>query len=171
MTMLRNWQIWASKHCPPLPFWNPSANQLGEYLISVDKRGPTMARSVWTQLDWVRRELGGAFPTDSLLLASFKLHAVRHLPTPADEMPPGVFLAITNLSSTTQGAVGISGGLVMLLAFACLRWRHQVRSIVQHFNEQFITGTCLLGKSKSARPKTSFCMESAEKSWFILLDS
>ena len=91
MNALRNWQIWASKHCPPLPFWNPSANQLGEYLISVDKRGPTVARSVWTQLDWVRRELGGAFPTDSLLLASFRLHAVGHLPTPAAEMPPGVF--------------------------------------------------------------------------------
>ena len=69
MNALRNWQIWASKR-QRLPFWNPSANQLGEYLISVDKRGPTVARSVWTQLDWVRRELGGAFPTDSLLLAS-----------------------------------------------------------------------------------------------------
>ena len=40
MNALRNWQILASKHCPLLPFWNPSANQLGEYLISVDKRGP-----------------------------------------------------------------------------------------------------------------------------------
>ena len=137
MNALRKWQIWASKHRPPLPFWNPSANQLGEYLISVDKRGPTVARSVWTQLDWVRRELGGAFPTDSLLLASFKLHAVGHLPTPAAEMPPGVFLAITNLSSTTQDAVAIFGGIVMLLAIACLRWRHQARSIVQHFDEQF----------------------------------
>ena len=85
MNALCKWQIWASKYCPPLPFWNPSANQLGEYLISVDKRGPTVARSVWTQLDWVRRELGGAFPTDSLLLASFRLHAVGHLPTPAAE--------------------------------------------------------------------------------------
>ena len=105
MNALRNWQIWASKHSPPLPFWNPSANQLGEYLISADKRGPTVARGIWTQLDWVRRELGGAFPTDSSLLASFRLHAVGHLPTPAAEMPPGVFLAITNLSSTTQGAI------------------------------------------------------------------
>ena len=51
MNALRNCQIWASKHRPPLPFWNPSANQLGEYFISVDKRGPTVARSVWTQLD------------------------------------------------------------------------------------------------------------------------
>ena len=33
MNALRNWQIWASKHRPPLPFWSPSANQLGEYLI------------------------------------------------------------------------------------------------------------------------------------------
>ena len=51
MNALRNWQIWASKHSPPLPFWNPSANQLGEYLSSADKRGPTVARGIWTQLD------------------------------------------------------------------------------------------------------------------------
>ena len=76
MNALRNWQIWASKHSPPIPSWNPSAHQLGEYLISADKRGPTVARGIWTQLDWVRRELGGAFPTDSSLLASFRLHAV-----------------------------------------------------------------------------------------------
>ena len=68
MNALRNWQIWASKHSPPFPFWNPSANQLGEYLISAYKRGPTVARGIWTQLDWVRRELGGAFPADSSLL-------------------------------------------------------------------------------------------------------
>ena len=132
MNALRNWQIWASKHSPP--FWNPSANQLGEYLISADKRGPKVARGIWTQLDWVRRELGGAFPTDSSLLASFRLHAVGHLPTPADEMPPGVFLEIMYYSSKTQGAVAMFGGLVVLLAVACLRWRHQARSIVQHFN-------------------------------------
>ena len=110
-----------------------------------------MARSVWTQLDWVRRDLRGAFPTDSLLLASFRLHAVGHLPTPAAEMTPGVFLAITNLSSTTQGAVAIFGGIVMLLAIACLRWRHQARSIVQHFD-----GKCLLGKSKVQGQRRAF---------------
>ena len=144
-------------------FGKPSANQLGEYLISVDKRGPTVARSVWTQLDRVRRELGVAFPTDSLLLASFRLHAVGHLPTPAAEMPPGVFLAITNLSSTTQGTVAIFGGLVMLLAFACLRWRHQARSIVQHFNEQFIKGKCLLGKSKVQGQRRAFAWRVPKK--------
>ena len=163
MNALRNWQIWASKHRPPLPFWSPSANQLGEYLISVDKRGPTVARSVWTQLDWVRRELGAAFPTDSLLLASFKLYAVGHLPTPAVEMPPGVFLAITNLSSTTQGAVAIFGGIVMLLAIGCLRWRHQARSIVEHFDEQFITGKCLLGKSKVQGQRQAFAWRVPKK--------
>ena len=148
MNALRKWQIWASKHSPPIPFWNPSAHQLGEYLISADKRGPTVARGIWTQLDWVRRELGGAFPTDSSLLASFRLHTAGHLPTPADEMPPGVFLAITYLSSNTQGAVAMLGGLVVLLAVACLRWQHQARSIVQHLNEQFITGKCLWASLK-----------------------
>ena len=54
-----------------------------------------------------------------LRLASFKLHPVGHLPTPAAEMPPGVFLVITNLSSTTRGAVAIFGGIAMLLAIAC----------------------------------------------------
>ena len=82
MCALRNWQVWAAKHSPPFPRWNPSANQLGEYLIDADKRGPTVARGIWTQLDWARREMGGAFPTDSSLLASFRLHAVGHLPTP-----------------------------------------------------------------------------------------
>ena len=163
MNALRNWQIWASKHSPSIPFWNPSANQLGEYLISGDKRGPTVARGIWTQLDWVRRELGGAFPTDSSLLASFRLHAVGHLPTPAVEMPPGVFLAITNLSSTTQGAVAMFGGLVVLLAVACLRWRHQARSIVQHLNEKFITGKCLLGKSKVQGQRRAFAWRVPQK--------
>ena len=156
LNALRNWQIWASKHSPPFPPWNPSANQLGEYLIHADNRGPTVARGIWTQLDWVRRELGGAFPTDSSLLASFRLHAVGHLPIPADEMPPGVFLAIMCYSSKTQGAVAMFGGLVVLLAVACLRWRHQARSIVQHLNEQFITGKCLLGKSKVQGQRRAF---------------
>ena len=133
-----------------------SANQLGEYLIFADKRGSTVARGIWTQLDWVRRELGGAFPTDSSLLASFRLHAVGHLPNPADEMPPGVFLEIMYYSSKTQGAVAMFGGLFVLLAVACLRWRHQARSIVQHLNEQFITGTCLLGMSKVQGQERAF---------------
>ena len=115
-----------------------------------------MARSVWTQLDWVRRELGGAFPTDSLLLASFRLHAVGHLPTPADEMPPGVFLAIMHYSSKAQGAVAMFGWLVVFLAVACLRWRHQARSVVKHLNERFIIGKCLLGKSKVQGQRRAF---------------
>ena len=49
MCALRAWQVWASKHSPPFPPWNPSANQLGKYLIEVDKRGPTVARGIWTQ--------------------------------------------------------------------------------------------------------------------------
>ena len=171
MNALRNWQIWASKHRPPLPSWSPSANQLGEYLINVDKRGPTVARSVWTHLDWVRLELGAAFPTDSLLLASFKLHAAGHLPTPAVEKPPGVFLAITNHSSTTQGAVAIFGGIVMLLGIACLLWRHQARSIVQHFDEQFITGKCLLGKSKVQGQRRAFAWRVPKKSESVLFHS
>ena len=156
MSALRNWQVWASKHSPPFPLWNPSANQLGEYLIYADKRGPTVARGIWTQLDWVRREMGGALPTDSSLLVSFRLHAIGHLPTPADEMPPGVFLAIMYCSSNTQGAVAMFGGLVVLLAVACLRWRHQARSVVKHLNEQFITGKCLLGKSKVQGQRRAF---------------
>ena len=120
MSALRNCQFWASKHSPPFHLWNPSANQLGEYLIYADKRGPTVARGIWTQLDWVRREMSGASPTDSSLLASFRLHAIGHLPTPADEMP-GVFLAIMYYSSNTQGVVAMFGGLVVLLAVACLR--------------------------------------------------
>ena len=99
-----------------------------------------MASGVWTQLDWVRRELGGAFPTDSSLLASFRPHAVGHLPTPADEMPPG-FSLIMHYSSETQGAVAMFGGLVVLLAVACLRWRHQARSIVQYSNERSSQGS------------------------------
>ena len=55
---LRDWQIWASKHSPPFPIWNTSAYQLGEYLISADKRGPTMAKGTWTKFYWVKRELG-----------------------------------------------------------------------------------------------------------------
>ena len=153
MCALRNWQVWAAKQSPPFPRWNPSANQLGEYLIDPDKRDPTVARGIWTQLDWVRREMGGAFPTDSSLLESFRLHAVGHLPTPADEMPPGVFLAIMHYSSKAQGAVAMFGGLVVLLAVACLRWRHQARSVVKHLNERFITGKCLSGQVQSARPK------------------
>ena len=170
MNAFRNWQILASKHSSLIPFWNKSANQLGEYLISADKRGPTVARGIWTQLDWVRRELGGAFPTDSSLLASFRLHAVGHLPTPADEMPPGVFLAITYLSSNTQGAVAIFGGLVVLLAVACLRWRHQARSIL---NEQFTTGKCLLGKSKAQGQRSAFAWRVPRKIGlcFSILDS
>ena len=80
-------------------------------------------------------------------------------------MPPGVFLAITNLSSTThtQGAVAIFGGFVMLLAIACLRWRHQARSIVQHFDEQFITGKCLLGKSKVQGQRRAFARRVPKK--------
>ena len=78
-------------------------------------------------------------------------------------MRPGVFLAITNLSSTTQGAVAIFGGLVMLLALAYLRWRHQARSIVQHFNEQFITGKCLLGKSKVQGQRRAFAWRVPKK--------
>ena len=107
MYALLNWYIWA--------------NQLSENLISVDKRGPTVARSVWTQVDWVRRELGGAFPTDSLLLASFRLHEVGHLPTPAAEMHLVFSLRSQTFANTTQGAVAIFGGIVMLLAIACLR--------------------------------------------------
>ena len=83
-----------------------------------------------------------------LLPASFKLHAVGHLPTPAAEMPLGVFLAITNLSSTTHGAVAIFGGIVDASGYSLFDWRHQARSSVQHFDEQFITGKCFWGKSK-----------------------
>ena len=156
MCALRNWQVWAAKHSRPFPLWNPSANQLGEYLIDADKRGPTVARGIWTQLDWARREMGGAFPTDSSLLASFRLHAVGHLPTPADEMPSGVFLAIMHYSSKAQGAVAMFGGLVVFLAVARLRWRHQARSVVKHLNDRFITGKCLLGKSKVQGQRRAF---------------
>ena len=145
MNALRNWQIWASKHRPPLPFWNPSANQLGEYLISVDKRDGN-----WVQLflpilcSWHRSNY-----TQSGICRLLQLKCV--------------FLAITNLSSTTPGAVAIFGGIVMLLAIACLRWRHQARSIVQHFDEQFITGKCLLGKCKVQGQRRAFAWRVPKK--------
>ena len=48
------------------------------------------------------------------------------------------------------------GGLVVFLAVACLRWRHQARSVVKHLNERFITGKCLLGKSKVQGQRRAF---------------
>ena len=134
MRALKNWQFWATKHSPPFSLWNPSANQLGEYLIDVDKRGPTVARSIWAQLDWVRRELGGACPTDSSLLASFRLHAVGHLPTPADEMPPVVFLAIMHHSSNTQGAVAMCKAKEVLSSGEC----HEKSVCVSRFLTEFL---------------------------------
>ena len=71
-------------------------------------------------------------------------------------MPPGVFLAIMHYSSKAQGAVAMFGGLVVFLAVACLRWRHQARSVVKHLDERFITGKCLLGKSKVQGQRRAF---------------
>ena len=51
----------------------------------------------------------------------------------------------------------------MLLSRACLRWRHQARSIVQHFDEQFITGKCLLGKSEVQGQRRAFAWRVPEK--------
>ena len=97
--------------------------------------------------------MGGSFPTDSSLLASFRLHAVGYLPTLANEMPPGVFLAIFCYS---RGSIAMFGGFVVLLAVACLRWRHQARSVFKHLDEQFITRKCLLGKSKVQGQRRAF---------------
>ena len=103
LNALRNWQIWASKHCPPLLFGTPPRISL----VSTSSLSTNVVPQ-WPEAsghNWIGSDVGGAFLTDSLLLASFRLHAVAHLPTPAAEMPPGVFLAITSLSSTTQGSV------------------------------------------------------------------
>ena len=57
MNALRNWQIWASKHSPPFPHWNPSAVSISSTPTNVAPQLREASGHSWTGSDenWVER--------------------------------------------------------------------------------------------------------------------
>ena len=149
MCALRNWQVWAAKHSSPFSPMEPVGQPA--------RRVPHRRRQMWPHggkrhldavgLDQTRD--GWSLPYR--LFAPCIVQATRGRRTcrpPPMRCHQACSLRSCTIQAKPRARSQCSEGSSCFLAVACLRWRHQPRSVVKHLDERFITGKCLLGKSK-----------------------
>ena len=125
MSALRNWQVWASKHCQLISLASTSST-------------PTNVAPQWREASghsWIGSDAKWVEPFPPILRS---WHRSGYMRWGTCRLQPMRCHQVFSLRACTIRAKPrvrsqMFGGLVVLLAVACLRWRHQARSVVKHF--------------------------------------
>ena len=151
------WEAWRANSCPSVPACRPDAISFFHFIEHVAGGGPTAARSVWHQLQFLRDRLGLDLPLDDT--KEYVMGKARGQPVLQAKVVEPAF--VVGLLYTLQRAAGpgrVLAQTIFLALLSCIRWRHLQRSYFTHSDGTLLHAHCVQGKRRvqGVRPPYSW---------------
>ena len=129
---------------------------MGRYFLEVAGGRPTSAASAWHSLKWWQARMGLSGGLDSPLLADFRLAQVGHKPKQTLPLEIRYVAKMVTLACEDAGARSTCSGRLLLLAGACIRFRHAQRTLLEAVDDEFVMGDCRKGKARNNGVRAGF---------------
>ena len=139
-------------------FWEVRATSLHCWFASLVGRGQTVVHNILRYLTWWRTHVGLQFPIHDAILAGWHSASGPGLLQPKEVAPLQlhIFLRLVDVSSASFGAIAQFCSLALVILASCLRFKHFNISCAIHRSGDFLRGTCIRGKKRSAGRRPPF---------------
>ncbi|CAE7221219.1 unnamed protein product [Symbiodinium sp. CCMP2592] len=140
-----------------VPAFRPDAISFFHFIEHVAGGGPTAARSVWHQLQFLRDRLGLDLPLADL--KEFVMGKARGQPvTQARVVEPAFAVGPLYALSRSAGPGKVLLQVIFMALVSCIRWRHLQRSYFTHEDGTLLHAHCIQGKRRvqGVRPPYSW---------------
>ena len=151
------WEAWQAATCPQANLFRPDAISLFQFIEQVAGGGPTAARSVWHQLQFLRDRLGLNLPLADL--KEFGMGKARgQSVTQARVVEPAFVIGLLFALARAAGPGRVLLQSICAALFSCIRWRHLQRSYFTHEDGTLLHAHCIQGKRRvqGVRPPYSW---------------
>ena len=153
----KRWVTYHAEHCPAeMPYWQPPALALSQFLLHVSRGGPTAAKGVYSALKWWREALGIPLPVMDGLVAHWAVAEPGHCATPKPPMSVDVLLAVLSAAPRLRGTMASAAAWLLLPLVACLRFAHVQRSSQLKLVGDQVRGVCSKGKRRVGHVRPPF---------------
>ena len=153
----KRWVTYHAANCPAeMPYWQPPALALSQFLLRVSRGGPTAAKGVYSGLKWWREALGIPLPVMDGLVVHWAVAEQGHCASPKPPMSVGVLLAVLSAAPTLRGTMASAVAWILLPLVACLRFAHVQRSSQLRLVGDQVRGVCSQGKRRVGHNRPPF---------------
>lgn len=162
---LAPWKRWErflhsmGRHSDEAAF-RPDPMLLGQFLLQVEVGGPTAAPSMWAHLRWWATRLGISMPLESPLVVDFRFAPQGHQTKQATPLPLREWHKLVDLACTGASVAAEAASFMLLVAGACVRFRHAQRSRMLPERSGLFVAQCLKGKRRSQGVRPAFAWAS-----------
>ena len=127
----KRWECWRAVEAPSCSPTKPDEVTLFRFMQHVARVGPTAARSVWHQLQFLKDRLGIDLPLSDckdFVFGQARANQVKQ----AKVVEPSFAVAVLCLLFKAAGPGKVLLQSVLLALLSCIRWRHLQRSYIIH---------------------------------------